>query len=132
MNYYAVDRNDTKNLAECKVVPDHKIRLLDAKDENHLVNELRGANLIFVVADEVWENLKTVAIAAHCAKKVGVPVIFIAGGNFEDAEGEIIFDALIKLPGVGRKTANVVLSNAFGIPAFAVDTHVFRFCPLLI
>lgn len=30
------------------------------------------------------------------------------------------------LPGVGRKTANVVLSNAFGIPAFAVDTHVFR------
>jgi len=33
---------------------------------------------------------------------------------------------LIKLPGVGRKTANVVLSNAFGIPAFAVDTHVKR------
>ncbi len=30
------------------------------------------------------------------------------------------------LPGVGRKTANVVLSNAFGIPAFAVDTHVLR------
>lgn len=35
-------------------------------------------------------------------------------------------DDLIKLPGVGRKTANVVLSNAFGIPAFAVDTHVKR------
>ncbi len=35
-------------------------------------------------------------------------------------------DALTSLPGVGRKTANVVLSNAFGIPAFAVDTHVFR------
>ena len=33
---------------------------------------------------------------------------------------------LTRLPGVGRKTANVVLSNAFGIPAFAVDTHVFR------
>lgn len=33
---------------------------------------------------------------------------------------------LVALPGVGRKTANVVLSNAFGIPAFAVDTHVFR------
>lgn len=33
---------------------------------------------------------------------------------------------LIKLPGVGRKTANVVLSNAFGLPAIAVDTHVFR------
>ena len=35
-------------------------------------------------------------------------------------------EELIKLPGVGRKTANVVLSNAFGIPAIAVDTHVFR------
>ncbi|MCB2306328.1 endonuclease III [Clostridium estertheticum] len=35
-------------------------------------------------------------------------------------------EELIELPGVGRKTANVVLANAFGIPAIAVDTHVFR------
>ena len=35
-------------------------------------------------------------------------------------------EELISLDGVGRKTANVVLSNAFNIPAFAVDTHVFR------
>ena len=35
-------------------------------------------------------------------------------------------DVLTTLPGVGRKTANVVVSNAFGIPAIAVDTHVFR------
>lgn len=35
-------------------------------------------------------------------------------------------EELTKLPGVGRKTANVVLSNAFGIPGIAVDTHVFR------
>ena len=35
-------------------------------------------------------------------------------------------ESLVKLPGVGRKTANVVLSNAFGIDAIAVDTHVFR------
>lgn len=35
-------------------------------------------------------------------------------------------DQLTQLPGVGRKTANVVLSNAFGIPGLAVDTHVFR------
>ncbi len=35
-------------------------------------------------------------------------------------------DALTALPGVGRKTANVVLANAFGVPAIAVDTHVFR------
>ena len=35
-------------------------------------------------------------------------------------------DALIKLPGVGRKTANVVLNIAFGFPTIAVDTHIFR------
>jgi endonuclease-3 len=34
--------------------------------------------------------------------------------------------ALTALPGVGRKTANVVLGNAFGVPGIAVDTHVFR------
>lgn len=34
--------------------------------------------------------------------------------------------SLLPLPGVGRKTANVILSNAFNIPALAVDTHVFR------
>ncbi|MGP1470192.1 MAG: endonuclease III [Schwartzia sp. (in: firmicutes)] len=36
------------------------------------------------------------------------------------------YDALLKLPGVGRKTANVVTSIAFGRAAIAVDTHVFR------
>ena len=43
------------------------------------------------------------------------------GGEVPDSR-----EALTALPGVGRKTANVVLSNAFGKPAFAVDTHVFR------
>ena len=36
------------------------------------------------------------------------------------------FEELIKLPGVGRKTANVVISNLYNVPAIAVDTHVFR------
>ncbi|MBS41297.1 MAG: hypothetical protein CMM83_06235 [Rhodospirillales bacterium] len=35
-------------------------------------------------------------------------------------------DQLVKLPGVGRKTANVVLNIAFGQPTIAVDTHIFR------
>lgn len=43
-------------------------------------------------------------------------------------EGEVpnTIEDLMKLPGVGKKTANVVGSNAYGIPAIAVDTHVFR------
>ncbi|WP_301115822.1 endonuclease III [Pusillimonas sp. (ex Stolz et al. 2005)] len=42
--------------------------------------------------------------------------------------GEVPCDreALEALPGVGRKTANVVLNTAFGVPAIAVDTHIFR------
>lgn len=43
------------------------------------------------------------------------------GGNVPSTREE-----LTALPGVGRKTANVVLSNAFHVPAIAVDTHVFR------
>lgn len=37
-------------------------------------------------------------------------------------------EQLVSLPGVGRKTANVVLGNAFGVPAITVDTHVGRLC----
>lgn len=41
------------------------------------------------------------------------------------------FDKLIKLPGVGRKTASVVISHLYGIPAMAVDTHVARISNIL-
>ncbi|MEE6281524.1 endonuclease III [Georgenia sunbinii] len=46
----------------------------------------------------------------------------------EDHGGEVpgTLDELVKLPGVGRKTANVVLGNAFGVPGITVDTHVGR------
>ncbi|MGN6467572.1 MAG: endonuclease III [Rhizobiaceae bacterium] len=43
------------------------------------------------------------------------------GGEVPDSREE-----LVKLPGVGRKTANVVLNNVFGEPTLAVDTHIFR------
>ena len=61
-------------------------------------------------------NTKGKNIIAACRKLV------------EKYGGEVPCDreALEALPGVGRKTANVVLSNAFGVPAIAVDTHVFR------
>jgi len=51
----------------------------------------------------------------------------------ENHNGEVPkdFDALTNLAGVGRKTASVVLGNAFGIPAIAVDTHVKRLSNLL-
>ncbi len=48
----------------------------------------------------------------------------------DDYGGEVPEDraALERLPGVGRKTANVVLNTAFGHETFAVDTHIFRVC----
>ena len=46
----------------------------------------------------------------------------------EKYDGQVphTMEELTALPGVGRKTANVVMANAFGIPTIAVDTHVFR------
>ena len=50
-----------------------------------------------------------------------------------DYKGKIpkVFDDLVKLPGVGRKTASVVISRLYGIPAMAVDTHVARISNIL-
>jgi endonuclease III len=55
-------------------------------------------------------------------------VLGMARALLEHHRGEVprTLEALTALPGVGRKTANVVLGNAFGIPGIAVDTHVFR------
>ena len=55
-------------------------------------------------------------------------IVGMAKGLVERHGGDVprTLDELVALPGVGRKTANVVLGNAFGIPALAVDTHVFR------
>ena len=55
-------------------------------------------------------------------------IIGMARALLERHGGEVprTLEELTALPGVGRKTANVVLGNAFGIPGIAVDTHVFR------
>ncbi|MBD8062780.1 endonuclease III [Oceanitalea stevensii] len=52
----------------------------------------------------------------------------LAAALLADHDGEVPadLDELVKLPGVGRKTANVVLGNAFGVPGITVDTHVGR------
>lgn len=55
-------------------------------------------------------------------------LIDIANRLLKDYDGEVPndFNYLVTLPGVGRKTANVVLSNIYDMPAIAVDTHVYR------
>lgn len=59
-------------------------------------------------------------------KKLCRTVLLSYGGKVPKTREE-----LMKLPGVGRKTANLVLNRAFGIPAIAVDTHVHRITNLL-
>jgi len=72
------------------------------------------------------EHIKTIGLFNAKAKNV----IALSEKLIADDQGEVprSLEALIALPGVGRKTANVVLNCAFGEETFAVDTHVFRVC----
>ncbi len=74
--------------------------------------------------DRVRELIKTIGLFRNKAKNtisLSQKLVDEYGGVVPDSR-----DELVKLPGVGRKTANVVLNMAFGVPAMAVDTHVFR------
>ena len=74
--------------------------------------------------EELAEEIKSIGLYKNKSKNIVAASKILV----EQYGGEVPADQdeLVKLPGVGRKTANVVLSNAFGIPALAVDTHVFR------
>jgi len=74
--------------------------------------------------DRVREAIKTIGLFRNKAKNV----IALSRALIENHDGEVPADraALEALPGVGRKTANVVLNIAFGEPTLAVDTHIFR------
>ena len=74
--------------------------------------------------DKVRDMVKTIGLYKTKAKNV----IKLSQMLIDDFDGVVPGnrDDLIKLPGVGRKTANVVLNEAFGQPTMAVDTHIFR------
>lgn len=75
-------------------------------------------------SDEVFTYIRSVSYPNNKAKHlVGMAKKLVS--DFESVVPEKIED-LIKLPGVGRKTANVISSVVFNNPAMAVDTHVFR------
>ncbi len=74
--------------------------------------------------DAVREHIKTIGLFRNKAKNV----IALSRLIIEEFGGEVprTREDLMRLPGVGRKTANVVLNEAFGEPTIAVDTHIFR------
>lgn len=74
--------------------------------------------------DTVRDYIKTIGLYRNKAKNV----IALCEALISEHASAVPCDreALEKLPGVGRKTANVVLNAAFGLPTMAVDTHIFR------
>ena len=107
--------------------------VLSAQATDIGVNKATGP--LFAVADtpekmlalgeaKVRDYIKTIGLFNTKAKNV----IALSQKLLNEFKGEIPQerDALETLPGVGRKTANVVLNMAFGVPTIAVDTHLFR------
>jgi endonuclease-3 len=83
-----------------------------------------AAALARATPEEVEPYVRTIGLYRSKAKNLVATARLLV----ERHAGEVpeAFDALLQLPGVGRKTANVVASNAFGRPGIAVDTHVGR------
>ena len=74
--------------------------------------------------EEIEEWIKSIGLYKSKAKNLAATCKILAEKYNDDIPSTR--EELVKLPGVGRKTANVVLSIAKNIPAIAVDTHVFR------
>lgn len=74
--------------------------------------------------EELEQRIKQIGLYRSKAKNI----IMMCNQLKEKFNGEVprTMEELTSLAGAGRKTANVVLSNAFGVPSIAVDTHVFR------
>lgn len=77
-----------------------------------------------ITNDELEERIKHIGLYRNKSKNL----ILMFRQIKEKFNGEVptTMEGITSLAGAGRKTANVVLSNAFGVPSIAVDTHVFR------
>ncbi|MCB1418344.1 MAG: endonuclease III [Notoacmeibacter sp.] len=82
------------------------------------------AKMLALGEEKVGEHIRTIGLWRNKAKNV----IALSRKLVDDFGGVVpqTREELVTLPGVGRKTANVVMSMAFGIPTMAVDTHIFR------
>ena len=107
--------------------------LLSAQSTDIRVNQItpllfeRADNpydMVKLSIEEIREIIKPVGLSPMKSKGIyGLSKILIDKHN---GKVPISFEALEELPAVGHKTASVVMSQAFGIPAFPVDTHIHR------
>jgi len=80
--------------------------------------------MVQLTVEEIREIIKPVGLSPAKSKGIhGLSEILLAQYNGEVPQD---FEALESLPSVGHKTASVVMSQAFGVPAFPVDTHIHR------
>ena len=82
------------------------------------------AKMVALGEDGIARHIRTIGLWRNKARNV----LALSQALLDEHGGEVPADhaALVKLPGVGRKTANVVLNVALGEPTMAVDTHIFR------
>lgn len=81
-------------------------------------------DMLKLSVDEIKEIIRPCGLSPQKSKAIwNLSDILI---NKYDGEVPQSFEALEELPGVGHKTASVVMSQAFGVPAFPVDTHIHR------
>ena len=81
-------------------------------------------DMIKLTVDEIQDIIKPVGLSPMKSKGIfGLSHILI---DKHDGKVPQSFEALEELPAVGHKTASVVMSQAFGVPAFPVDTHIHR------
>ena len=107
--------------------------VLSAQATDKSVNEATKALFVEANTPEKMVKLGVAGLEKHI-KRIGLyrgkakNVIALSRLLIEEHQGQVPADreALERLPGVGRKTANVVLNTAFGEPVIAVDTHLFR------
>ena len=83
-----------------------------------------AAGMVALGEARIGEKIKTIGLWKAKAKNVAALAMLLLERHGGAVPGER--EALEALPGVGRKTANVVLNEIFGMPTIAVDTHIFR------
>ncbi|MAS92323.1 MAG: endonuclease III [Verrucomicrobiales bacterium] len=107
--------------------------LLSAQCTDERVNKITP--LLFAVADKAAdmakvpvEDIREIIKPCGLSPRKSVAISELSKILMEKYDGEVPADmeALEELPGVGHKTASVVMSQAFGVPAFPVDTHIHR------
>ncbi|MGN5648356.1 endonuclease III [Bacillus sp. Brlt_9] len=124
--------------AHCELIHDNPFELviavaLSAQCTDVLVNKVTKnlfqkyktpEDYLSVSLEELQQDIRSIGLYRNKAKNIQKLCRML----LDDYNGKVPEDRdeLTKLPGVGRKTANVVVSVAYGIPAIAVDTHVER------